>query len=252
MATCPYGKASLVFPLTIPARTGLGIVAAAESMSKAAVEANVVGYTTSKVRGAGAHSLRLAFSNGSLDIAPGNYAAALRVKGYSGWFAGLANTHHSDAQLSLEVIVMGRPDKKLKDLMYLPDTTIQALWPEGQATAEVRVLEPLLLEQVADCPEPWLRDRLLKLADMLSKDVRFNASGDLLASLQSAGLQMIAGPTKSVGAADSGDRVDRMELGYWQEEMDVGHRCDGGMNGGRLDVPYRFQNPDDAKIISKL
>ena len=31
-------------------------------------------------------------------------------------------------------------------------------------------VEPLLLKQLADCPEQWLRDRLLKLADLLSED----------------------------------------------------------------------------------
>lgn len=249
MATCPYGKASLVFPLSIPAATGLGIVAAAEGLSKAAAKADVVGYTTSKVRGAGACSLRLALPSG-FDLPPGNYVATLRAKGHVGWLAGLANTRHSDTGIGLEVVVMGRPDQKLRDLMYLPDSTIQELWPKGPGATEVRVLEPVLAKQQADCPEQWLRDRLLKLADMLSEDSRFKASGDLLTSLESAGLRMVVGPTETVGPSDSGARIDGEELGYWKEEMDIGHRCGATMDGGRMDVPDNLKNPDDDMIMS--
>lgn len=272
MAECPYGKASLVFPLSIPAETSLGIIAAASSLSKAKVRADVVGYTTSKVRAAGACSLRLALSPGSLDLAPGNYVATVRAKGHDGWLVGLANTQHSAAgakQFSrmecqclnffgkntrhvtgLEVVVMARPDHMHRDLMYLPDATIQALWPLGQAATEVQVLEPLLLKQLADCPEQWLRDRLLKLADMLSEDPRFKASGDLLTSLESAGLRMIDGPTSGVGPHDAGNRIDPEELGYWNEEMDIGHRCGATMDGGRMDVPDHLKNPDEDLIMS--
>jgi len=242
MASCPFGKASLVFPLSITGNAALGALPATEGAP--AVRADVIGYSTPLIVEAGACSVRLKLQEpGAINHSPGNYLVALRSDKFEGWLPGLGNTKHTQDGLLLEVVVLARPDKKFSAVMYLPSQTLQALWPCGALGAHVRLVEPLLMPQMSDCPGQWLRDRLLKLAYML--EVRFgdgepSRSGPLQEMLQSAGLHMVDASADSmfVGPADGGARVDDQELGYWKEEMDHGHKCAGSMDGqGRQDIP---------------
>jgi len=242
MAACPYGKASLVFPLAIPAATALAVVEAAEELPE--VHARTIGYTTPLTSEAGACSVRFTVTQ-PLDCSPGNYLVAVRSNNHAGWLPGLANTKHHGEELLLEVVVLGRPDKRLQAVMYLPQQTLNALWPcdGSECGACLRLLKPPLLPQLSDCPGQWLRDRLLKLADMV--EVQFKASAGVAsaalgAQLELAGLQLVdtVQESVSVGPADKGARVDEQELGYWTEEMEKGHRCSGSMEGSRRqDVP---------------
>lgn len=242
MGYCMYGKASLVFPLSVSAHTALGVLAAAEDVP--AIGADVIGYTTPLTSEAGACSVRLALQRShGFQCAPGNYAVAVRAEGFDGWLPGLANTKQTDMDLLMEVVVLGRPDKQFGAVMYLPEDTLTALWPCSSRCAHVRLLQPMLLTQLSDCPGQWLRDRLLKLADMLEVRFRtgaFSTPAILSKKLQLAGLRLLDTLPDSVivGPADRGARVDEQELGYWKEEMDHGHRCAGSMDGNdRLDIP---------------
>ena len=49
--------------------------------------------------------------------------------------------------------------------------------------------------------------------------------------LQSAGLSFVRVAEEKVSHADKGQRISAAELGYWQEEADIGHRCAGSMDG---------------------
>jgi len=240
MAACPYGKASLVFPLAIPAGAALAAVKAAEDVPE--VNARTIGYTTPLTSEAGACSVRLAVTD-ALECSPGNYLVAVRSSKHTGWLPGLANTKHQGEELFLEVVVLGRPDRRLQAVMYLPEETLSALWPcdGSERGACIRLLKPLLLPQLSDCPGQWLRDRLLKLADMV--EVQFKAGVASVAlgkQLELAGLHLVDSLADSVniGPADKGARVDEQELGYWTEEMEKGHRCGGSMDGSRRqDIP---------------
>ena len=91
-----------------------------------------------------------------------------------------------------------------------------------------------LIKPLADCPGQWLRDRLLLLADQLNSSQGGTVA--LRPALEAAGLSF-EGPEEAVAHADRGQRVSALELGYWQEEAEKGHRCAGGMEGTRRDVP---------------
>mmetsp|Transcript_126483 Transcript_126483/g.282744 ORF Transcript_126483/g.282744 Transcript_126483/m.282744 type:complete len:254 (-) Transcript_126483:95-856(-) len=245
MAACPYGKASIVFPLCVSARTALGVLAATEGIPEEPAE--VVGYTTDLTTEAGACSVRLSLQRPAEEVgwAPGNYVAAVRAEGQDGWIPGLANTkHHAGGRLGLEVVVLGRPSTDLKAAMYLSEATLRALWPCGPGMAQVRLLQPLLMPQMADCPGQWLRDRLLKLADRLEDQFEASApsagaEAALGEALRVAGLRLGEGEgSQIVGPADAGARMDDTELGYWKEEMEHGVHCAGAMEGSvRQDVP---------------
>lgn len=244
--SCAFGKASAVFPLTIPASAALGLVGAAAEKQSEACEAEVTGYTTPLTTEAGACSVRFALPRG-VDLPLGNYAVAVKPVGRSGWLPGLGNTKlHKDGSLGVEVVVLARADVDFKAVMYLPEEALASLWPCGQRGACVRVVQPLLMKQLADCPGQWLRDRLLKLSSRV-EDLYDNeriglqdASSSLRNMLSAAGLRFNSLPQKStpVGPADMGDRISRAELGFWQEEAHIGNRCAGSMDGEkRLDVP---------------
>eukprot|EP00419_Tripos_fusus_P054554 CAMPEP_0172803554 /NCGR_PEP_ID=MMETSP1075-20121228/4582_1 /TAXON_ID=2916 /ORGANISM="Ceratium fusus, Strain PA161109" /LENGTH=250 /DNA_ID=CAMNT_0013641997 /DNA_START=30 /DNA_END=782 /DNA_ORIENTATION=+ len=242
MAACPYGKASLVFPLAIPAGAALAAVEATEEIPE--VQARVIGYTTPLTSEAGACSVRFAVAQ-PLECSPGNYLVAVRSKNHVGWLPGLANTKHQGEELLLEVVVLGRPDRRLQAVMYLPQETLSALWPcdGSEYGACLRLMKTSLLPQLSDCPGQWLRDRLLKLADMVEVQFKVKAgvaSAALGAQLEAAGLQLVDSlpESMSIGPADKGARIDEQELGYWTEEMDKGHRCAGAMDDSRRqDVP---------------
>jgi len=240
MVDCPCGRASLVFPLRISARAALGLLASLESVPVATAE--VQGHTTRLTREAGACSVRLR-ACGLDGLASGNYVVALSAStDGSGWLPGLANVVVGDSTALLEIVVLARPDARRAEVMYLPDQTLETMLPEGSA-ASVRVLEPMLLTQLSDCPGQWLRDRLLKLADIVEERFealgpRFGSAQELEPMLRCAGLRLLDGPAPTCAHADQGARVDEQELGYWHEEMDLGHRCAGSMDDGRrLDVP---------------
>ncbi|CAK0877623.1 unnamed protein product, partial [Prorocentrum cordatum] len=125
-------------------------------------DADVVGYTTPLTTEAGACSVRLAVrAEEALGVEPGNYAAALQAEGSSGWLPGLANTCHGvdGGALGLEVVVLARPDARMSSLMYLPEESLRGLLPRRPAAARVRLLRPLLMKQLADCPGGWTRSR---------------------------------------------------------------------------------------------
>lgn len=240
---CPYGKASLCFPLAVSGKCALGLLAKAPDE---VICADVLGYTTPLTREAGACSVRIALQllpKVAIEFPPGSYAVVLRARGRAGWLPGLANTKHVKDGLLLEVVVLGRPDARLRAVMYLPEAVLAALWPCGAGLAEVQVLRPALLPQMADCPGQWLRDRLLKLADMLEDNFQAEASKDLLdETLTAAGLRLgdasVGTGAEAVLPADTGARTDKQELGYWKEEMDYGHLVAASMDGEqRMDVP---------------
>lgn len=249
MALCPYGRASVCFPLTVSARAALSALAAAEGLP--ITEAEVAGYTTEKTRAAGAASVRLHLlgdgAAGSVSWQQGAHLTALRATSGGGWLLGLAGTRRPQEGLppGLELVVMARPDQKFGSLMYLPEETLRALMPEG-SRVELRAVRPLLPVQ-HDCPEQWLRDRLLKLADIV--EVAFSASPaggpsppqeKVSQALQQAGLLLMQDATGlqqlPTLPADTGNRVSPAELGYWEEEMRLNARCAASMEGqARLD-----------------
>eukprot|EP00928_Gymnodinium_smaydae_P085764 TRINITY_DN69374_c0_g1_i1.p1 TRINITY_DN69374_c0_g1~~TRINITY_DN69374_c0_g1_i1.p1 ORF type:complete len:267 (+),score=62.69 TRINITY_DN69374_c0_g1_i1:52-852(+) len=250
-ATCPFGRASLCFPLAVPAKAALAALAAAESEGSsptdAAAAAEVSGYTTGKTRAAGADSLRVLLL-ADAPVAPGAHLVTLRAPGQTGWLVGLAGTRQARPDASpdgLEVLVLARPDARFQKVMYLPEATLQDLFPLG-SSVPVRFLRPLLPTQ-HDCPEQWLRDRLLRLANMVEEMYSSQpetAGHELQVTLERAGLRFVDAAdaaaarqkTPLAPPADSGDRVSEEELGYWNEEMKWNTRCGASMNGeSRLD-----------------
>ena len=225
--TCSYGRASAVFPLSVSAAPAVALLKAASQAPAWRVE--VQGYTTALTEEAGACSVRLAVT---ANLEPGNYAVALQAPGFPGWLPGLGNTRKlADGRLGLEVVVLARADSRHAAVTYLADETLRRLWPLGEP-GHVRVLLPRLMKQLADCPGQWLRDRLLKLANCVEE--RYDSepgSGSLLEELRSAGLAFVQAEDEKVAHADEGQRISAAELGYWQEEADLGHRCAGSMDG---------------------
>jgi len=207
----------------------------------------VTRYTTQKTFAAGACSICLRLQGNSLPVEQGAHLITIRSQGCSGWLPGLAGTRSPTLgeEPGIEVVVLGRPDQKLNKVMWLPEPTLSALYPlalgSGAGKVEVRFVKALLPVQ-HDCPEQWLRDRLLRLCDIV--DTAFCAADEMqnltvLDALQSAGLllghdhnALIAGP------ADKGDRICNEELGYWDEEMKLNVRCGASMDGQvRQDFP---------------
>lgn len=149
--------------------------------------------------------------------------------------------------MGMEVVVLGRADSHFSAVTYLAEETLATLLPEGLEGAEICVLQPRLMKQLADCPGQWLRDRLLKLANSVEESYDSQSSGQeeaiaararLQQVLQLAGLNFVRVAEETVSHADRGQRISAAELGYWQEEADIGHRCAGSMDGSqRRDVP---------------
>lgn len=246
MVSCPFGKASLCFPLSISRAAALGVL---EADAESALVTNVAGYTTQKTFEAGASSLRLTLHQDALAPEPGAHLVLVRAAGHRGFLPGLAaprcggpKTGTEDG-VGLEIVIFGRPNKSWNELMYLPEEVLQNLFPAGN-TVElcfVRVLAPVQ----HDCPPQWLRDRLLRLADGVNTDFLSTCSKvrdipqELQVMLESAGLQTGGDKVvqKIVGPADAGKRVGEDELGYWNEEMALNTRCGATMEGNtRLDV----------------
>ena len=235
--TCAYGRASVVFPLSVSAAPALALLEATSQLP--AWPAQVQGYTTSLTSEAGACSVRMVLKSLATDLEQGNYAVALQAAGFPGWIPGLGNTRKlDDGRMGLEVVVLGRADSKHAAVTYLAEDTLAAFLPlsEGLSEARVRVLQPRLMKQLADCPGQWLRDRLLKLANCVEEaygaaDSEAGASARLREELLSAGLVFVPAGEEKVSHADKGQRISAAELGYWQEEADIGHRCAGSMDG---------------------
>lgn len=236
-AVCPYGRASLCFPMSVPTRAMLGAVESAEGLP--AIAAKVAGYTTAKTHAAGAASLRLTFNAGDPGLPDdGAHLMVLRAPGREGWLVAVAGTRQAEEDLppAVETVIFGRPDNKFQNVMYLPEATLVDLFPEG-CDAEVRFLRFLLPVQ-HDCPEQWLRDRLLRLAAMLEdgySDAPSMPAAAVAAALHCAGLEF--GNAEQLALpADHGDRISQEELGYWDEEMKLNTRCGATMDGqNRLD-----------------
>ena len=237
---CANGKASVVFPLSLSAAPAMALLEAASRVSAWPVQ--VRGYTTALTSEAGACSVRMVLDS-SAALEQGNYAVALRAPGFSGWLPGLGNTRKLQSGgvgMGMEVVVLGRADSQFSAVTYLAEETLATLLPEGLEGAEICVLQPRLMKQLADCPGQWLRDRLLKLANSVEESYDSQSSGQeeaiaararLQQMLQLAGLNFVRVAEETVSHADRGQRISAAELGYWQEEADIGHRCAGSMDG---------------------
>jgi len=247
------------------------------------LRATVAGYTTQKTHEAGACSVRLDIQTDSRSLAPvgaGAYLVALRAKGRAGWLPGIAAPRCGGVESNvsgLEVIVFGRPDANFTALMYLPEDTLRILFPEDStgtlstlneddddfdtlseldselgedlagSAVEVRLIRHLLPVQ-RDCPPQWLRDRLLRLADIANESfcaaAGFTAGGreELRAALERAGLALVEGQAQVVPL--NGGSED--ELGYWNEEMKSGVHCAAGVEGlGHLEGIGFLDEPAD-------
>ncbi|CAE8599913.1 unnamed protein product [Polarella glacialis] len=262
MAYCPYGKASLCFPLSISRDAAMHVLHASESA--VTLTADVVGLTTRKTHESGAASIRLELRPHATEIeGPTEQVAhlvAVRVgsgsgNSRSGWLPGLAGMRRDNDEdgcgcRGMEVIVMARPNSRMDAVMYLPEATLDALFLRTKpGFVEVRLIRELLPVQY-DCPAQWLRDRLLRLADMV--DTEFEAYGqssprELEETLKAAGLVLGAaesnsGRTKPELPADAGNRVSQDELGYWDEEMRLNTRCAAG-------PPGRLDGPDSSFVL---
>jgi len=245
MAACPYGKASMCFPLAIPVKAALNVLRDIDEVPVSTAE--VAGFTTGKTRAAGADSFRLHLPAADApEQVPhqGAHLVALRFKGHESWLPGLAGMRRPQegSPAGMEVVVLGRPDAKFTALMYLPEDTLVELAPVG-SIVEFRLLRFLLPVQ-HDCPEQWLRDRLLRLANLVEEAFSVYTAPpppaeEVRAALQGAGLCFGAEPKERAGPtlpADTGDRVSQEELGYWDEEMRLNTRCAATMDGGsRMD-----------------
>jgi len=233
----------MCFPLAVSSSTVCGVLH--EEQDEGCLTGRVAGYTTNKTRAAGAAALRVKFNSQESAPAPGAYLVTVRVEGQIGALPGLAAPKcggpHEDhgTPSGVEIVVFGRPDASHVRVMYLPEEVLRELY-RADSQIEVRLLRPLLPVQ-HDCPEQWLRDRLLRLADgvegLYQQD---QLSGGLQEKLEAAGLKLSAASTRTPLAmpADYGDRVSEEERGYWDEEMRLNTRCDATMNGeARLDGP---------------
>lgn len=243
-AFCQYGRASLVFPMSIPVEAALCVLAASDGLAVAAAE--VAGHTTEKTRAAGAETVRLVL-RGERDcgVEQGAHLVAVRAAGRDGWLPGLAGTRRQDdgSPLGLEIVLLARLDAKFKNVMFLPESTLRELMPMGSAV-EVRFVQRMLPVQ-HDCPEQWLRDRLLRLANMVEESFvdasrEVTARDEIRGALHRAGLrfEVEAGGGKScVPPADTGNRVSEEELGFWDEEARLNTRCGTYQSGEeRLDA----------------
>lgn len=197
--------------------------------------ATVAGYTTQKTREAGAASVRLNVRSPE----SGAHLVLLRARGCGGWLPGLAGTRGSrDGTPAVEAVVLGRSDVLFTSVMYLGEETLKELFPEG-SDIEVRFVE-LLLPVQHDCPPQWLRDRLLRLADLVETKYASVPRGETLGdALIRAGLTFLKPSGRETALhADAGNRMSEEELGYWNEEMRLNTRCGALMNGTeRLDYP---------------
>lgn len=217
---------------------------------KRLLDTSVVGYTTRKSFEAGAFAVRVAVvSDGISDespMEPGAFAVAVRGKGQEGFLVGIAAARcgggsSENQDVGLEIVVFGRPDRKWEELMYLPEDVLKMLFPEG-TSVDVRVLASLAPVQ-HDCPPQWLRDRFLRLAEEVEKAYAGafpkTSPDELEEAVEFAGIFPVAlrQATDIVPPADTGKRVGEEELGYWNEEMQVGNRCGGIEGGARLDGP---------------
>mmetsp|Transcript_94745 Transcript_94745/g.182020 ORF Transcript_94745/g.182020 Transcript_94745/m.182020 type:complete len:253 (-) Transcript_94745:212-970(-) len=239
MVSCPFGKASLCFPLSLGRSAALGVL---DADAEGILCTDIVGYTTRKTFEAGAHSLRLTLQDGAYAPEPGAHLVVVRAKGCEGFLPGLAaprcgGNEADSVGKGMEVVIFGRSDKSWSSLMYLPEDVLQRLFPTG-STADLRFVKALAPVQ-HDCPPQWLRDRLLRLADGVEttfacpRDTR----QDLQLMLERAGLLLTdSDKAYPVGPADEGQRVGEDELGYWNEEMKMNTRCGASIEGGRQDV----------------
>eukprot|EP00929_Paragymnodinium_shiwhaense_P060366 TRINITY_DN30158_c1_g3_i7.p1 TRINITY_DN30158_c1_g3~~TRINITY_DN30158_c1_g3_i7.p1 ORF type:complete len:281 (-),score=48.87 TRINITY_DN30158_c1_g3_i7:115-957(-) len=273
MASCSYGKPSLTFPLSIPAATALALLEA--SGSQPVATADVTGHGTFKTRAAGAESVRLhvriaealATDHSFCRPEPGAHLVALRPQGQEQWLLGLAGTQAGQEadcpSLATEVVVLARPDKACSRFTYLPERTLRSLFPvasgDSPGTCGFRFLRYLKPTQ-RDCPEQWLRDRLLKLADMVEESVPVQQAPALSgarvrAALAGAGLAIDErspeavvfpadfaeegeGDAEAVPSGKHPSRISEEELGYWNEEMRLGNRCAGSMDGAQRRLDY--------------
>jgi len=241
MASLQFGKASACFPLAISHAAVLGTLEQEGEL----FSTTLVGYTTQKTLEAGAASIRVRVDGDASSLKPGALLVAVRADGHEGWLPGLAASRCGGSDTSeeagLEIVVFGRPDKAWQEVMYLSEDILKILFQTGDETA-VRVLMPLAPVQ-HDCPPQWLRDHLLRLADGVNETYAgansLSSSEQLQKALSRAGIAP-EGFSRQVTMppADAGDRVGQTELGYWNEEMAVGHRCNEGLGGSeRLDGP---------------
>lgn len=234
MVECPYGKASICFPLSISRAAALG---ALDAQDEGVLSAQVVGYTTQKTFEAGASSLRVKLNYNSMAPSPGAFLVAVRAPGCQGFVPGLAaprcgGADRNSADCGFEIIIFGRPELTWSELMYLPEEVIRKLFP-ADASVDVRIVKSLAPVQ-HDCPPQWLRDRLLRLADGV-ESMYSGGNADLSklrCTLENAGLRPVQkGEEYIVPPADVGKRFGEDELGYWTEEAKLNARCGASKEG---------------------
>ncbi|CAE7446761.1 unnamed protein product [Symbiodinium natans] len=157
---CPTGRASHSFPLRVSVEAARAAAAAAMG---SAMPALVVGYSTALTKEAGAASIRLQLKPGPKASYRSNLSSAaascatisLRAEGRLGFLAGIASVIRKEDGLFLEVVVFGRPNELLQELMPLDESVLESLYRLG-AIVDVRFLRSLPWE-TAELQEEELR-----------------------------------------------------------------------------------------------
>lgn len=143
VVNCPSGQASSSFPLRVT--TEATRAAAAAAMSTAMVT-TVEGYTTARMREAGASTVRLRLPL----VTPGGEAfletccaISLRAPGRVGFLSGLAVPRREEGStVALEVVVLARCDERFREVTQLEEDVLRQLFPEG-SSVDARFLLPL-------------------------------------------------------------------------------------------------------------
>jgi len=241
LVSCPFGKASLSFPLSISRAAALG---ALNERGRRLLNTSVVGYSTCKTFDdtfeAGGSAIRVQLvSDGISDVSllePGAHAVAVRANGQEGFLVGIAavrsgSSNSETQEPELEIVIFGRPDKNWEELTFLPEDVLQMLLPEG-TSADVRVISTSSVH--TDLPPQWLRDRVLQLADEVNTTwagtLSRTSPDELQDALEFAGISPVSvrQATELPQPADVDKQLGDKELGDWDEEIQ------GGIQGGIL------------------
>ena len=194
LVPCPTGRASHSFPLRVSVEAARAAAAAAMG---SAVPSQVVGYSTSLTKEAGAASIRLQLKPGpkashrsNLSSSPASCATvSVRSEGRLGFLAGIASVIRKEDGLFLEAVVFGRPNELLQELMPLDETALESLYRLG-SIVDVRILRSLPWET-----QPELRPVELQSASGGDSSPDSNAVDPDLAEAASE-----AAPTRSAKA----------------------------------------------------
>lgn len=140
---CTCGRAFSGFPLRVTTEAARAAAAAAMSTAMATT---VEGYTTARMRDAGASSVRLRLpvvTLGGESFLEACCVVSLRAQGRVGFMSGLAVPRREEGTtVALEVIVLARCDERFQEVTQLEDDVLRQLLPEG-STVDARFLLPL-------------------------------------------------------------------------------------------------------------